>query len=132
MLTSYLVVQNKMIPEHHCLGVLTLTSQLQKLALIIYVSKKSILSHLCHLILLLFRLLPYARASVHVLTVQVEINLEKELVEKKTLSFSRNPKLCMLKMMMKEIWVRHWGNSAITSPTESPLLHFKTRKCLIT
>lgn len=100
LLTSYLVALRKMIAGHHCLGVMTLTSQLQKLALIIYVSKKSILSHLCLLVLLLCRLLPYARTSVQVLAVQVEINLEKELVEDKTFSFSRNPKLCMLKMTM--------------------------------
>lgn len=67
-----------MIPGHHCFGVLTLTLWLQKLALI--ASKKTGLSHLCLFVLLLCRLLPYARTSVHVITVQVEIkiNLEKE------------------------------------------------------
>lgn len=86
-----------MIPGHHCFGVLTLTSWLQNLAPIIFASKKAGLSHLCLLVLLLCRLLPYASTSVHVLTVQVEINLEKEMLEAKTFSFNGNARLCTLK-----------------------------------
>jgi len=89
-----------MIAAHHCFGALTLTSWLQKLAPIIFASKKLGLSHLCLLVLLLCHLLPYASTSVHVLTVQVEINLEKEMVEDKTFSFSRDARLCTFNLIV--------------------------------
>lgn len=110
-----------MIPGHHCFGVLTLTSWLQKLALI--ASKKTGLSHLCLFVLLLCRLLPYARTSVHVITVQVEIkiNLEKET----KLFLAGMPGYIHSKfkttMLLKKMWLRHWG--ILTNPSEDTLYH---------
>lgn len=130
----YVVALREMIPGHHCFGVLTLTSWLQNLAPAIFASKKPALSHLCLLVLLLCRLLPYASTSVHVLTVQVEINLEKEMVEDKTFSFSRNARLCTLKLtMLLEKCEQDTGEPCHYQPSGGYfLLCFKNRKSLIT